>query len=113
MRMGMGMNTIVELSPTPNSAGTANSSFPAQSHTANACAYHGRYRSRYFATRPGCKEDAPWACPPTHVAWTSGTIGGPKWDPSVKWQTEGWWGHQVVSRLGAPTVGISPVGSEH
>ena len=69
------------------------------------------YRKKFLRTRRSCKVDEPgglsagWACPPTHVPWTSGSLNGPPVDFSVKWQTSGGWGNMRVHRLatdGAP-----------
>lgn len=51
-----------------------------------------------MGTRKGCRTDEPWACPPTHVPWTSGTPGG-TYDPAQRWSTSGGWGNMRVSRL--------------
>ena len=41
-----------------------------------------------------------WVCPPTHVPWTSGSIGG-KTDLTTKWQTGGGWGNMRIHQLAA------------
>ena len=57
-------------------------------------------------TRSKCVEDRPggmsegWSCPPTHVAWTSGSLGV-KPDLTTKWQTSGGWGNMRIHRLDA------------
>ena len=57
--------------------------------------YAMRYRRKMLRTRRSCTDiDTPggmrpgWDCPPTHVPWTSGSIGG-KTDLATKWQTGG------------------------
>eukprot|EP00966_Prymnesium_polylepis_P335278 7390644-Prymnesium_polylepis.2 len=58
-------------------------------------------------TRKACTDiDTPgglspgWVCPPTHVPWTSGSVGV-KADLTLKWQTGGGWGNMRVHQLGA------------
>lgn len=71
------------------------------------------YRKKFLRTRSKCKEDLPgglsegWSCPPTHVPWTSGSLGGPLFDPKVKWETSGGWGNMRIHKLdneGVPMV---------
>ena len=69
--------------------------------------YAMRYRMKMLRTRKTCTSiDTPgglspgWACPPTHVPWTSGSIGG-KTDLSTKWQTGGGWGNMRITQLDA------------
>lgn len=61
--------------------------------------YSMRYRTKMLRTRKTCTDiNTPgglspgWACPPTHVPWTSGTPGT-KPDLTTKWQTGGGWGN--------------------
>lgn len=70
-------------------------------------AYSLRYRSKMLRTRKTCTDiNTPgglspgWACPPTHVPWTSGSVGHTP-DLSTKWQTGGGWGNMRVHQLGA------------
>jgi hypothetical protein len=73
--------------------------------------YSMRYRTRMLRTRKSCTsvetpggQSAGWACPPTHVPWTSGSVGV-KADLTTKWQTGGGWGNMRIHRLdtsGAP-----------
>ena len=69
-------------------------------------AYSPEYRQKMLHTRRACSEDLPggmsvgWSCPPTHVAWTSGSLGV-KADLSTKYQTSGGWGNMRIHRLGA------------
>ena len=60
------------------------------------------YRLKMMGTRKGCRLDEPWACPPTHVPWTSGSPGFKSYDPLVRWSTSGGWGNMRVSRI-SPT----------
>ena len=69
--------------------------------------YGLRYRKRMLRTRKACTSiETPgglspgWACPPTHVAWTSGSVGVPA-DLGAKWQTGGGWGNMRIHRLDA------------
>ena len=75
--------------------------------------YSMRYRTKMLRTRKTCVDiNTPgglspgWACPPTHVPWTSGSPGT-KADVSVKWQTGGGWGNMRIHRLGAD--GLTPI----
>ena len=68
--------------------------------------YSVRYRRRMLRTRKTCNDfETPggmspgWACPPTHVPWTSGSVGV-KADLSKKWQTGGGWGNMRIHELG-------------
>jgi len=70
-------------------------------------AYAPEYREKMLHTRRACTSmDTPgglspgWACPPTHVPWTSGSLGV-KADLSVRWQTGGGWGNMRTHRLDA------------
>ena len=69
-------------------------------------AYSDSYRQKMLHTRPKCIIDLPggqsegWSCPPTHVPWTSGSLGV-KPDLSIKWQTSGGWGNMRIHRLAA------------
>ena len=69
-------------------------------------AYGAEYRQKMLRTRKACTTDLPgglsegWSCPPTHVPWTSGTLGA-KPDLSVKWQTGGGWGNMRIHQLAA------------
>ena len=72
-----------------------------------------RYRKKMLRTRKACKDiDTPgglspgWVCPPTHVPWTSGSIGV-KADLSTKWQTGGGWGNK--KRFGFLSLHTDPV----
>ncbi|KAL1515008.1 hypothetical protein AB1Y20_004079 [Prymnesium parvum] len=76
-------------------------------------ALSAEYRRKFLHTRRACVDDQPggmspgWACPPTHVPWTSGSIGGPPLDLKTKWETSGGWGNMRVHRLdeaGKPIV---------
>ena len=67
--------------------------------------YAMRYRRKMLRTRRSCTDiDTPggmspgWVCPPTHVPWTSGSIGG-KTDLTTKWQTGGGWGNMRITQL--------------
>jgi hypothetical protein len=61
------------------------------------------YRAKHMNTRPTCRTARTWhACPPTHVPWTSGSLGGPSVDLSVKYQTGGGWGNMQWSKEGEP-----------
>ena len=69
--------------------------------------YTMRYRRKMLRTRRSCTDiDTPggmspgWVCPPTHVPWTSGSIGG-KTDLAVKWSTGGGWGNMRIHQLAA------------
>jgi len=69
--------------------------------------YALRYRKKMLRTRKTCHDiNTPggmspgWACPPTHVPWTSGTPGTTA-DLSKKWQTGGGWGNMRVHQLDA------------
>ena len=75
--------------------------------------YSMRYRTKMLRTRKACTDiNTPgglspgWACPPTHVPWTSGTPGTTP-DLSIKWQTGGGWGNMRIHRLAAD--GLTPV----
>ena len=68
--------------------------------------YSVRYRRRMLRTRKTCNDfETPggmspgWACPPTHVPWTSGSVGV-KADLSKKFQTGGGWGNMRIHELG-------------
>eukprot|EP00966_Prymnesium_polylepis_P182241 4221924-Prymnesium_polylepis.1 len=62
-------------------------------------------------TRSACVDDLPggmspgWSCPPTHVAWTSGSPGV-KQDLATKWVTGGGWGNMRIHRLAADGAAI-------
>jgi hypothetical protein len=58
--------------------------------------YTAEWLGKHRRARPGCKTNAPWACSPTHVPWTSGAIGGPPHDPAASWVTGGGWGNVWV-----------------
>jgi len=66
--------------------------------------YSNEYRTKMLHTRKQCVEDQPgglseaWSCPPTHVPWTSGSIGL-KPDPAIRWQTSGGWGNMRIHKL--------------
>ena len=67
--------------------------------------YAMRYRVKMLRTRKACESiETPgglspgWACPPTHVPWTSGSVGV-KPDLSLKWQTGGGWGNMRIHQL--------------
>eukprot|EP00320_Phaeocystis_rex_P007192 CAMPEP_0119066074 /NCGR_PEP_ID=MMETSP1178-20130426/8732_1 /TAXON_ID=33656 /ORGANISM="unid sp, Strain CCMP2000" /LENGTH=256 /DNA_ID=CAMNT_0007047649 /DNA_START=31 /DNA_END=801 /DNA_ORIENTATION=+ len=68
--------------------------------------YSAEYRAKMLHTRKACTEDKPgglsdgWSCPPTHVPWTSGSLGI-KADLSARWQTSGGWGNMRIHRLAA------------
>ena len=69
--------------------------------------YSMRYRTKMLRTRKTCHDIATpgglspgWACPPTHVPWTSGSINVPA-DPTRKWQTSGGWGNMRIHELAA------------
>ena len=75
--------------------------------------YSMRYRTKMLRTRKTCTDiNTPgglspgWACPPTHVPWTSGTPGTTP-DLSIKWQTGGGWGNMRIHKLAAD--GLTPV----
>lgn len=74
-------------------------------------AYGAEYRQKMLHTRSKCVEDKPggmsegWSCPPTHVPWTSGSLGV-KPDLSVKWQTSGGWGNMRIHQLDAKGVAV-------
>eukprot|EP00965_Chrysotila_dentata_P201226 6180467-Pleurochrysis_carterae.AAC.1 len=53
------------------------------------------FRQKHMYTRPSCKDDAPWACPPTHVPWTSGSLNGGPVNLKERWETSGSWGEIV------------------
>lgn len=69
-------------------------------------AYSDSYRQKMLHTRPKCIIDLPggqsegWSCPPTHVPWTSGSLGV-KPDLNIKWHTSGGWGNMRIHRLEA------------
>ena len=58
------------------------------------------YRKKHTRVRSGCKHNQPWACPPTHVPWTSGMLHH-KPTPSNGWETAGGWGNMIVRRATA------------
>ena len=61
------------------------------------------FRAKHLHARPQCAKDHSWhACPPTHVPWTSGSLGGPAVDKGARWQTGGGWGHIMWRREGEP-----------
>merc|ERR1712216_551353 len=58
--------------------------------------YTEEFRQKHMNVRPECADKSkPWACPPTHVAWTSGSFGS-KTD-SAEYQTGGGWGNMVIT----------------
>ena len=69
-------------------------------------AYAPEYRAKVMHTRKSCTSDQPggmsagWACPPTHVPWTSGSLYV-KPDLATKWVTGGGWGNMRIHQLGA------------
>jgi len=74
--------------------------------------YSMRYRTKMLRTRKACTSiDTPgglspgWVCPPTHVPWTSGSIGVQP-DLSLRWQTGGGWGNMRIQQLGPDGVPI-------
>ena len=52
------------------------------------------------AADAGTVASAGWACPPTHVPWTSGSLYV-KPDLATKWVTGGGWGNMRIHQLGA------------
>ena len=74
-------------------------------------AYAAAYRAKMLHTRSRCTEDKPggmsdgWSCPPTHVPWTSGSIGVTP-DLTVKYETGGGWGNMRIHQLDAKGVPI-------
>ena len=74
--------------------------------------YADSYRQKMLHTRAACKADLPggqspgWSCPPTHVAWTSGSLDT-RPDHSVKWQTSGGWGNMRIHQLGVDGLPIN------
>ena len=68
--------------------------------------YSAEYRKKMLHSRSNCTVDLPggmsagWVCPPTHVAWTSGSLYV-KPDPAVRFQTSGGWGNMRIHRLAA------------
>lgn len=68
--------------------------------------YAADFRAKMLHTRSACTTDQPgglspgWSCPPTHVAWTSGSIGVPV-DLTARYETGGGWGNNRIHRLGA------------
>mmetsp|Transcript_4377 Transcript_4377/g.9591 ORF Transcript_4377/g.9591 Transcript_4377/m.9591 type:complete len:161 (-) Transcript_4377:238-720(-) len=66
--------------------------------------YDPAYRKKTLRTRRSCTSDQPggqslgWACPPTHVPWTSGSLNQ-RPDLSTKWQTGGGWGNMRIHQL--------------
>ena len=51
------------------------------------------FRVKHVKTRPACEANHTWhTCPPTHVPWTSGSLGGPSVDRGAKFETGGGWG---------------------
>ena len=80
---------------------------PAQPTFGQRGKYAMRYRKRMLRTRKACTSiDTPgglspgWVCPPTHVPWTSGSVGV-KADLTTKWQTGGGWGNMRIHKLDA------------
>mmetsp|Transcript_27951 Transcript_27951/g.65261 ORF Transcript_27951/g.65261 Transcript_27951/m.65261 type:complete len:237 (+) Transcript_27951:73-783(+) len=65
-------------------------------HAASSFRQRGRYTEQWLKqhrrARPGCAKNEPWACSPTHVPYTSGSLGGPAYDASVQHVTGGGWG---------------------
>lgn len=84
---------------------------PAQPTFGQRGAYEPAYRTKMLHTRSKCVEDQPggmsegWSCPPTHVPWTSGSIGT-KPDLSIKWTTGGGWGNMRIHKLDSKGVPI-------
>ena len=76
--------------------------------------YTMRYRRKMLRTRRSCTDiNTPggmspgWVCPPTHVPWTSGSLGA-RPDLATKWSTGGGWGNMRIQQLaadGAPVEG--------
>lgn len=61
------------------------------------------FRAEHMLTRGQCKTNPEWhTCPPSHVPWTSGSLGGPAVDLSVQYQTGGGWGNMQWSKVGEP-----------
>ena len=80
---------------------------PAQPLFGQRGMYSMRYRKKMLRTRRACTDlDTPggmspgWVCPPTHVPWTSGSIGT-KADLATKWQTGGGWANMRIHKLDA------------
>jgi len=80
---------------------------PAQPTFGQRGVFEMRYRNKMLKTRKPCTSiDTPgglspnWSCPPTHVPWTSGSVGV-KADLSTKWSTGGGWGNMRLHRLDA------------
>ena len=59
--------------------------------------YTEQWLTQHRRSRPMCKTNAPWACSPTHVPYTSGALGGPVFNPAERWVTGGGWGKVFVS----------------
>ena len=61
------------------------------------------FRAKHANVRPTCALNRTWhACPPTHVPWTSGSLGGPAVDRSDRFTTGGGWGKIKWAREGEP-----------
>ena len=69
---------------------------PAQVTASSSFRQRGQYTQQWLKqhrkVRPGCRHKAPWTCPPTHMPYTSGALGGPRFDPSERFETGGGWG---------------------
>jgi hypothetical protein len=68
-------------------------------------AYALEYRQKMLHTRKACTSiDTPggqspdWSCPPTHVPWTSGSIGVSA-DLGTRWETGGGWGNMRIHQV--------------
>ena len=79
---------------------------PAQPTFGQRGIFAASYRKKMLRTRKTCKEDLPggmsagWACPPTHVPWTSGSVGvKTERNPITKYQTSGGWGNMRIHEL--------------
>ena len=62
--------------------------------------YTTQWLKQHRKARPGCKHNQPWACSPTHMPYTSGALGGPRFDPAERFETGGGWGNVWVRAIG-------------
>ena len=96
----------LSLSPRPTSSWLRYLPDPAKPTFGQRGAYAAAYRAKMLHTRSKCTEDKPgglsdsWSCPPTHVPWTSGSIGVTP-DLTVKYETGGGWGNSRIHQLDA------------
>ena len=82
---------------------------PAQLGAPASFRQRGQYTTQWLKqhrrARPGCRQNAPWTCSPTHTPYTSGALGGPRFEPSERFETGGGWGNVWVRAVGGEARG--------